>query len=283
MKAIGNEIIGQVFGRLTVLAFAGHHRNGRRIVLCKCECGTEKTYDLGAVRHGNSTSCGCYKKPMVTDADVTGLVFGRLTVLKRIGTSEYGAVVVQCRCTCGNLTKNRMIELRAGVVASCGCLRAELICTRGVTHGYTKGGKHTKEYRAWSALKNRCNSPNGRQYKDYGGRGITVCERWEKFENFLEDMGKSPPFTSIERIDNNKGYSKDNCKWATGLEQVANRRCTVWVELNGIRKPVFRWAAEFGISGHTAWSRLKRGWPPERLFTPPRKFKNANSNSVGSV
>lgn len=272
MKPIGNEIVGRQYGKLTVLSF-DRLPNGRRAVICRCSCGNEKPYDLGAVRTGNSTCCGCIKKPTVTDDQVAGLVFGRLTVIRRNGTHRLGAAMVDCRCVCGTVKHLRLIDLRCGSVASCGCLRDELRKTRNLTHGQSREENKTKEYRAWTALRNRCSNPRTPGYKDYGGRGITVCERWSSFENFISDMGKSPPGTSIDRIKNDKGYSPENCRWATKREQEANKRSNILIQLNGISKPIFTWAQEFGINGHTAWARWRRGWPRERLFIPQTHLK----------
>lgn len=121
-------------------------------------------------------------------------------------------------------------------------------------------------------MKSRCQKKNFKQYKDYGGRGISVSEKWMKFENFLNDMGEQPKGMSLERIDNNKGYSSENCKWATEYEQKRNTRRNHWIEFRGEKKCLADWATEIGIKSNTLINRLYRGhWPIEKALTTPRQ------------
>lgn len=119
-----------------------------------------------------------------------------------------------CLCDCGNTKVIRGSNLSTKQTKSCGCLDG------GVTHGM----KHTKIYNVWAAMIQRCSNPNNKDYTHYGGRGITVCERWLKFENFYTDMGDIPTRLELDRIDNNSGYSKDNCRWVTHQDNLLNRR-----------------------------------------------------------
>lgn len=128
---------------------------------------------------------------------------------------------------------------------------------------FTKHGQagKTPEYKAWKAIRQRCGNPNNHAYSDYGGRGITVCERWkDSFENFFEDMGKRPSGMSLERIDNNKGYYKENCRWATRKEQCNNRRSSRFLTYNGKTQTMSRWAEEMAIKVQTIHRRLALGW-----------------------
>lgn len=127
------------------------------------------------------------------------------------------------------------------------------------THGHTIGGS-TRTYVSWAMMKNRCSNPNYRRFDRYGGRGVSYCESWAQFETFLADMGERPPGLSLDRIDNDKGYSKENCRWATQSEQGTNSCSVRWIELDGQRKTLSQWAKEAGLSVGTLHKRLKRGW-----------------------
>jgi hypothetical protein len=129
-------------------------------------------------------------------------------------------------------------------------------------------------YNAWQNMIARCYNPNHPWFQDYGARGITVCERWHKFENFLADMGERPKSLTLERKRNSEGYSPDNCIWATAQEQARNRRNTRYLTIGEVTKPLWQWAEEYGISISTIHVRLTAGWSDERAITTPvRKGK----------
>ena len=149
--------------------------------------------------------------------DMTGKVCGRLTVLEVAG-SKRGQQTWRCKCECGNETIAYGYDLRTGHKASCGCLYAER--KPRLTHGMTQ----TPTYNSWASMRSRCNNPRNQDYAGYGGRGITVCERWNSFEAFFADMGEMPEGYSIERVNVNGNYEPSNCKWIPMAEQALNRR-----------------------------------------------------------
>lgn len=205
------------------------------------------------------------------EPEFIGKVFGKITVVSFAGKGPHGNTLVQYKCECGTEKVVQANWIRTGRIKSCGCVRADKFLKQITKHGQTR--RYAKEYRAWVAMRARCRNPNLPNYKDYGGRGINVCERWELFENFLSDMGASPEGTSIERVDNNKGYSKDNCKWATAGEQNANKRTVHLLEIDGVKKPVAVWAREHGLRKGTLYNRIQYGWPIDRLFATPSRSR----------
>lgn len=171
-----------------------------------------------------------------------------------------------CKCDCGNMVSAMGYSVIAGRIKSCGCLHD----TFAVKHK----GAGTKLYGVWRAMKQRCANPKNPSYKSYGGRGIKVCAEWEEFNPF-KDWALNNGYEeglSIERIDNNRGYSPENCRWATFVEQQRNTQKTHWVHYNGKKISLCEICERNGIPIRTYWARIYSGWDEEKAFTtPPRK------------
>ena len=143
------------------------------------------------------------------------------------------------------------------------------------------GGRHTPAYGIWCGIRSRCNNPKSKAYPNYGGRGITVSQDWSKFSQFIADMGEPGPGMTLERIDNDKGYSKGNCVWADRTTQGRNKRNNVLLTIDGETHPLSVWAERSGIPYQTAHARLRLGWPPEAAIKTPL-IKNRKGVSRGT-
>ena len=196
--------------------------------------------------------------------DLTDKKFGRLKVLEIAEQNKKGQHKWICRCICGNIIKIFGSDLRSFHTQSCGCLKKDLTIKRNTTHKMT----NSNEFKIWQAMKTRCYNQQTTRYKDYGGRGITICNEWKNsFETFYEDMGKRPKGLSIDRIDNDKGYFKENCMWATQKQQARNMRTNRNIIYKGEVFCLTDWAEKLNIKKQTLASRLRYGWSIERAFT----------------
>jgi len=197
--------------------------------------------------------------------DKTGQRFGRLTVKELISKKPIAKWI--CVCDCGNETQVWGGHLKSGVTRSCGCLLTDFNKTSHKTHGMTK----TRTYKSWRSMKMRCTLPSMPSYKNYAGKGIGFDESWNDFNKFYEDMGERPEGMTLDRIDSSKGYSKDNCRWATPAQQQANRKNCMHLTYNGVTQTAAEWSRSIGLTKAAVWQRIvKYGWTVEQALTLPK-------------
>lgn len=175
-------------------------------------------------------------------------------------------------CDCGNTGSARGSALRCGEVRSCGCLQKDFLRQRFFKHGMSRSNL----YSVWRAMHDRCSNPNNRNFKNYGGRGIRVCQQWFDFNRFRtwSQTGYAAGLT-IERKRVNGNYEPRNCKWIPRRDQLRNKRSTVYAVWNGVRKPIAQWAEELGFKKSVLYYRLKAGWPIRRVFSNRRFHKHS--------
>jgi hypothetical protein len=209
--------------------------------------------------------------------DLTGKVFGRLTVIEQAPRYNPKVPLWSCRCSCGGFTTVAGKHLRGGATVSCGCVAKETTSLMSKTHGLTD----SPEYKIWCGMKRRCYNKHERCYPRYGGRGIKVCDRWlNSFTSFLEDMGTRPCIRySIERIDVDKDYEPTNCKWLPLSEQARNRRNSLRLTANGETRLLVEWAEITGIPYSTLQTRLGMGWSNKDAVSTPIMENRRSSRS----
>lgn len=201
--------------------------------------------------------------------DLLGKRFGSRTVTARAGNAPGGRALWVVQCDCGDTAVRNSTQIQRGQSCHACSHRHHL------THGHARKGRHSAEYRAWNNIKSRCLLPHNPGFRNYGGRGITICSRWLTFENFLADMGRRPsPQHSIDRIDNDGNYEPGNCRWATRKEQAQNRRTTRLVTIGGERRSISDWEASSDVSAHQIGQRLDAGLSgPDSVLTPKGQAK----------
>lgn len=270
MPRIARELVGMTFGRLTVIERSGKNKHGAAMWRCACSCGGEHIAAGSLLLNGNVRSCGCLRadamrlrKPPIKD--LAGKVFGRLTAVRHVSTNKHGQAVWLCQCSCGNAHEVVSQSLVLGHTTSCGCLRHDT-----PAHNRVHNMSRTPLFGVWAMMLSRCGNQNAKAYKDYGGRGIKVCDRWQFFENFHAAMGDRPtPKHQIDRIDNEGPYSPENCRWALREQQAKNKRNTRLLTANGETLHLAEWARRLGCNPAAILARLATGMPETEAVTKP--------------
>lgn len=198
--------------------------------------------------------------------NLIGQKFGRLTVIELLSErAKNGMKIYKCMCDCGNYVNVRYGNLTSGNTKSCGCFNSECSSKRNSTHHKT----HTRLYKIYYNMKTRCYNKNATRYKNYGGRGIVVCDEWlndfHAFYDWSMNNGYKDNLT-IDRIDNNKGYSPNNCRWVTNKEQSNNRRSNIVLTYNCVTKTAKQWANDLRINYYTIIGRYRRGWSTKEIL-----------------
>lgn len=208
-----------------------------------------------------------------------GMRYGRLLVLGEGERNKQNIRRWSCRCDCGKIKNLKTFDLINGNVVSCGCYSREKFTLMTTRHGGASGGKRTSEYQAWINAKKRCYYPKNKEFKNYGGRGIKMSSDWlNDYSKFISDMGQKPTSKhSLERIDVDGDYFKENCRWATMSEQNLNKRTNRIVSFDAKSQHLCLWAKEMKIKKSTLGSRIKAGWSYEKILSQPVRKRRSEA------
>lgn len=222
--------------------------------ICRCKCGAVKSVDVYFLKNKRSLSCGCLTRPL--RKNIAGDKFGKLTVLS-IAKRGHGYVQWNCICECGNKAIVGTSNLVRGVTKSCGCMKKS-----------QKGLSRDPLYSTWISMLARCHDKSNFAYHYYGARGIKVCREWHDYKTFVNDMSPKKDGCTLDRIDNNKGYSRENCRWATPKQQRINQYSRVhMVNIGDKSQCLSDWIKELGLVRGRVYARVSRGWSyEESLF-----------------
>lgn len=276
------DYIGKKYGHLTVVGEAQKRHRFSNSFIFRCDCGNTIEEQPTRVLSGHKSSCGkCIYagktgKPTFNPEDYIGKKRHMLTV---VGVMDKKPTEkrwkLKCICDCGEYTELYPDQFRRGVVKSCGCLR----CRTGLR---SDGKSKHPLYGIWNQMMGRCYRKNDKHYDRYGGRGISVCEEWHDFWNFVkwsDSVGGRPKGYEIDRIDNDGNYCPENCRWATRTQQNLNKSNNVILEYDGKSMTLTEWCYETGIPRTAMMHRYQRGWSVERMLTTPLQKSKQRSGS----
>ena len=275
------DLTGQVFGNWTVLEFSHKDKYNHAKWKCQCGCGTIKVLFAGDLKRGSTVSCGCLKNQLLSKQNIVDIVGQRFNflVVESFSHTGIGGAFWNCKCDCGEHKVLRGSDIKSGETKSCGCYRKEVAHNKA-THGRSKD----PVYIVWRNMCSRCYDPNSPGYKDYGGRGIAVCDEWRGeggFIVFLREMGECEEGYTLDRINVNGNYEASNCKWSTYEEQNRNKRNNRSITFNGKNRLMVEWAELLGMSVDTLKNRLgKLGWSEEKALTTPVAIKFRNGRHL---
>lgn len=271
------DLTGQKFGKLTVIERNGYTNGKRKLPtwLCRCDCGNTAIRTGKALKSSLNSGCDNCRWEYF---DLIGKTFGSLKVVSK-HSSGNGEVVWNCECVCGKIIQVSTGRLNFGNVTSCGCMKRNRTIERNATHGLS----NTRLYEIWIGMKKRCYDENSERYKDYGGRGITICSEWlndfQAFYDWAVANGYRDDLT-IERKDVNGNYCPENCEWIPMAKQMRNQRKTIRYTLFGIEKPLVEWCEYAEVKNSRAYQRYKNGNPPfdeEEMKRIKLKLENGGS------
>lgn len=261
---MNDNYIGEKFGLWTVESFA-FKKKYDKYYNCVCDCGTRKPILINNLKRGLTNSCGCDRDNKTHDRcfiDLTGKKYNKLTCIR--WERKNNCIYWLCKCDCGKETWVKPNNIKSGAVKSCGCSKDHV----NIVHGMS----HTRLHGIWSKMLNRCYCENCSEYKWYGERGISVCKEWKGTEGFINFMNWSilngyKDDLSIDRIDNSKGYSPENCRWADKITQANNTRSNVYLSYNGETHTIAEWSRILGIKYPTLSQRItKLHWSIDEAF-----------------
>lgn len=256
-----NDYTGQQYNEWTVIGLSPRNTCKKTKWVCKCSCGTIKDLYVASIVNGLSKSCGCLREVQ----DLRNRVFGRLVVKSMVrATTGRRKIYWECLCSCGNTVFVETGNLISGSTISCGCYKQERLSKVAYRHGHGR----ERIYKNFLNMHQRCENPNSLWYKNYGARGIFVCDEWSDFQTFYEwaqNNGYQRGLT-LDRIDVDGPYAPWNCRWATSFQQGNNRRNTIRITYNGITKTISEWANETGIKRSIIYSKYKKGLTPEEIL-----------------